>query len=282
MTIPATVPVYTELLDDIDFVLADDQNTPNDDITNLATLVGMLGSGITQGSSTDFLEHIANSLPTIELSYVDADTIQASAGLVGCSKADGSKRVLRKNTNTVNITGANLDASGPSFANSTTYYVFANADGIANTVPFVVSANATTPAGVVILRRVGRFKTDASGDVIEGSVVSEKHFNRNFQMQLINAWIVFDGTGTPAITNHYNVASITDNGTGDYTLTWHTAFPDGNYPISGSAKEHAGDTSPTVVVDNGTNPSTTAARIGVVYAGTPVDSARVSVIVGGF
>jgi len=32
------------------------------------------------------------------------------------------------------------------------------------------------------------------------------------------AWVNFNGTGTVAIRAQYNVSSITDNGTGDYTI----------------------------------------------------------------
>jgi hypothetical protein len=43
------------------------------------------------------------------------------------------------------------------------------------------------------------------------------------------AWVNFNGTGTPAIRASGNVSSITDNGTGDYTLNFTTAMPDVNY-----------------------------------------------------
>lgn len=46
------------------------------------------------------------------------------------------------------------------------------------------------------------------------------------------AWVNFDGTGTPAIRASGNVTSITDNGTGDYTINFTTAMPDANYSAS--------------------------------------------------
>jgi hypothetical protein len=49
------------------------------------------------------------------------------------------------------------------------------------------------------------------------------------------AWVNFNGTGTVAIRAAGNVSSITDNGTGDYTVNFTVALPDGNYSISGSA-----------------------------------------------
>jgi hypothetical protein len=43
------------------------------------------------------------------------------------------------------------------------------------------------------------------------------------------AWVNFNGTGTVAIRASGNVSSITDNGTGNYTVNFTTAMPDANY-----------------------------------------------------
>lgn len=43
------------------------------------------------------------------------------------------------------------------------------------------------------------------------------------------AWVNFNGTGTVAINASGNVSSITDNGTGNYTVNFTTAMPDANY-----------------------------------------------------
>jgi len=43
------------------------------------------------------------------------------------------------------------------------------------------------------------------------------------------AWVNFNGTGTVAIRASANVSSITDNGTGDYTLNLTTSLVDANY-----------------------------------------------------
>ena len=45
------------------------------------------------------------------------------------------------------------------------------------------------------------------------------------------AWVNFNGQGTVAIRASGNVSSITDNGTGDYTLNFTTALPDINYSL---------------------------------------------------
>jgi hypothetical protein len=46
------------------------------------------------------------------------------------------------------------------------------------------------------------------------------------------AWVNFNGTGTVAIRASGNVTSITDNGTGDYTVNFTTAMPDANYSVN--------------------------------------------------
>jgi len=46
------------------------------------------------------------------------------------------------------------------------------------------------------------------------------------------AWLQFDGTGTVSIRESGGVASITDNGTGDYTVNFTSAMPDANYAVA--------------------------------------------------
>ena len=48
------------------------------------------------------------------------------------------------------------------------------------------------------------------------------------------AWINFDGDGTIAIRDSFNGSSITDNGTGDYTITFSNAMANTNYCVTGS------------------------------------------------
>ena len=45
----------------------------------------------------------------------------------------------------------------------------------------------------------------------------------------VRAWVSFHGTGTVAIRGSANVSSITDNGTGYYTVNFTTSMPDTNY-----------------------------------------------------
>lgn len=55
------------------------------------------------------------------------------------------------------------------------------------------------------------------------------------------AWVNFNGTDTVAIRASGNVSSITDNGTGNYTVNFTTAMPDANYA---AVVATVGDSSP--------------------------------------
>ena len=48
----------------------------------------------------------------------------------------------------------------------------------------------------------------------------------------VQAWVNFNGTGTVAIRAAYNVTSITDGGSGIYTVNFTTAMPDANYALN--------------------------------------------------
>lgn len=53
---------------------------------------------------------------------------------------------------------------------------------------------------------------------------------------LCKAWVNFNGSGTVAIRAAFNVSSITDNGTGEYTVNFTTAMSDINYSVAGNAR----------------------------------------------
>jgi hypothetical protein len=51
----------------------------------------------------------------------------------------------------------------------------------------------------------------------------------------VKAWVNFNGTGTVSIRASLNVSSITDNGTGDYTVNFAKALEDANYAVCATA-----------------------------------------------
>ena len=75
------------------------------------------------------------------------------------------------------------------------------------------------------------------------------------------AWVNFNGTGTVAIRASGNVSSITDNGTGDYTVNFTTAMVDANYARCVSAGANGTTTSSNTQAPYNTSPTTSALRI---------------------
>ena len=47
--------------------------------------------------------------------------------------------------------------------------------------------------------------------------------------QLVKAWVNFNGTGTVSIRDNFNVSSVTDNGTGDYTVNFSNSLESSDY-----------------------------------------------------
>ena len=74
------------------------------------------------------------------------------------------------------------------------------------------------------------------------------------------AWVNFNGTGTVAIRASGNVSSITDNGTGDYTVNFTTAMPDTNYGITAYSRSDSALTAYSYsITSNSADTKTTSA-----------------------
>jgi hypothetical protein len=96
------------------------------------------------------------------------------------------------------------------------------------------------------------------------------------------AWVNFNGTGTVAIRASYNVSSITDNGTGDYTINFTNALPDADYvAVAGGVYLISGTERNTLfTIPYSTAPTTSAIRMCCNNtAGSFVDSANNSVAI---
>jgi hypothetical protein len=98
---------------------------------------------------------------------------------------------------------------------------------------------------------------------------------------MARAWVNFNGTGTVAIRGSGNVSSITDNGTGDYTVNFTTAMSDVNYSFVGTGSGASGYS--IVLLNTNTTPTASLVRISTVTqsAGSPVatDTTYVSVAI---
>jgi len=111
-----------------------------------------------------------------------------------------------------------------------------------------------------------------TGTVIASDASANIQFNSGYGSVATaygcRAWVNFNGTGTVAIRASGNVTSITDNGTGDYTVNFTTAMPDANYAVCSMTNKTStaarGGCFLTFDIDNsgsGNAPTTSAIRI---------------------
>jgi len=76
------------------------------------------------------------------------------------------------------------------------------------------------------------------------------------------AWVNFNGTGTAAIRDSFNIASLTDNGTGDYTVNFSNVFSSGDYSaVSQGGRGTTGAVNTLVIGPMTINPTTSAFRL---------------------
>jgi len=71
-----------------------------------------------------------------------------------------------------------------------------------------------------------------TADIAATTLTVNAGFGSNATAYGVRAWVNFDGTGTVAIRDGGNVSSITDNGTGNYTINFTNNMPDVNYAVN--------------------------------------------------
>ena len=92
---------------------------------------------------------------------------------------------------------------------------------------------------------------------------------------LCRAWVNFNGTGAVAIREDGNVSSITDNGTGDYTINFTTAMPDANYAVTSNGADVNQSSLGAIGLRTSSSPTTTAVRVGATATdGSAFDQAQ--------
>jgi hypothetical protein len=119
---------------------------------------------------------------------------------------------------------------------------------------------------------------DGTVAILDGSnnlsVAGNLSFNSGYGSSAVaygcRAWVNFNGTGTVAIRASGNVSSITDNGTGDYTVNFTTAMSDVNYSAIVTCNEILSTNVPRVaqIEGDGSNVTTTSVRVVCVVTGS--------------
>jgi len=106
----------------------------------------------------------------------------------------------------------------------------------------------------------------------------------SIQQGLAKAWVRFNGQGTVAITDSYNVGSLTDSATGQYYVNFTTAMADGNYSFSslGIGNSDSSNTFTTQYYFNGADlASSTKFPVCSKLNGSVYDNSNISVTIHG-
>ena len=94
---------------------------------------------------------------------------------------------------------------------------------------------------------------DSTGTIATAeSTLTQFNASGSAPVYACRAWVNFNGTGTVAIRASGNVSSITDNGTGDYTVNFTTAMPDANYSVLRTVSSNTGAADFYIAGDLGT------------------------------
>lgn len=157
-------------------------------------------------------------------------------------------------------------------------YIANDAVGSAQIAAGAVGTSEIADANVTVAKlSTGAPSWDSSGNLSTSGYLATPgflYFNSGYGSAAVaygcRAWVNFNGTGTVAIRASGNVTSITDNGTGNYTLNFTTAMPDANYSASILCSYGGSSNNWNVgyILDataGGANPTTTALRFATLY-----------------
>lgn len=185
--------------------------------------------------------------------------------------------ITPKGTGIVTVNGGTLTLAGTSSAASA-ILLSEDTDNGTNTIGFIAPAALTASTTFIlpdgdgtntqVLQTNGSGTlswTDAPSQAVQADVEAETNENTYVPPDLLRhnpgiakGWGYLGGTGTVSILANYNVDSIVDDGTGNYTVVWSTDF---------SSNTYCAVTSVTTLVGSGfsaTTDSLAGGQIGIV------------------
>jgi len=228
---------------------------------NGATAEWLLG----QKTSTDHAFKLSKSVAGTEVDYITVDTI----GRVGISTITpgyqldvqgGGARILNQGGSSTIELGQGTTTSQYAFVDlvgDTTYTDYGlrvmRGDSGANTSSFVTHRGTgdlllqTEDAAAISLRTANTERFRIGSDGAQSSVIPSG--STLYPQFGCRAWVNFNGTfasspftiANGGIRGAGNVSSVTDNGTGDYTVNFTTAMPDANYATTASLEQDGRD-----------------------------------------
>jgi|TARA_Y100000114_G_scaffold107954_1_gene101300 hypothetical protein len=102
---------------------------------------------------------------------------------------------------------------------------------------------------------------------------------QNIVQSLGKSWVNWNGTSTVAVRDSLNHSSLTDNGTGDYTVTISSAMSNASYCRSGMCGLASNSQECISQAELSTPATTTAARYVTAYANTSMEDVNYAGVV---
>jgi uncharacterized protein (AIM24 family) len=128
----------------------------------------------------------------------------------------------------------------------------------------IAAPNTNSDRTLTLPDESGTVLTSASA-VAASQITSALNATGSAPIYACRAWVNFNGTGTVAIRASGNVSSITDNGTGQYTVNFSTSIPDTNYSVTLGARPASSGTNGRSLI-GATTYSTSAVQIQFINA----------------
>ena len=203
-------------------------------ITNLASTTGTIA---TLNSTTGTIATLNSITGTIA-------TLNSTTGTIGnLSTTLAGDFSISAGTGTLGTTG-----------------VTAGTYGSASAIPFLT----VDAKGRITSATSGTFSsTPPAGSVTFNTLSTSATEADNTAKRVAKAWVNFDGTNafspnpsTTAIRASFNVSSITDGGTGNFTVNFTASMSDANYAVFVSSRPPASTNGGLIVVHDTTAPTT--------------------------
>jgi len=258
-----------------------------------------ISAALTYGTATGTRLVSANAtITTGTITTGVIPTLTSSTATFGTTTSTGATITSGTITNLASTTGtiATLNSTTGTIANlSTTLagdFTISSGTGTLGTSGATAGTYGSVTAipfltvdakGRITSATTGTFSsTPADGSITFAKLSTSGTEADNVASRTAKAWVNFDGTtntgGNCTIRADFNVSTVADNGTGDYTVNFSTSLSDENYALSGICQEGSGSGAPDrILLDEGTVHTSSFARILVINHSSSalVDSAVV-------